>query len=168
MISNVRDQPHGASFKGWARKVSQEFKDRGVEVTTRHGYEIGYRYAWVCVGRNGRGDSDGKAGELSMCMGGGVDGEEEEGCGTQYQRHSKSIDVDRQRCGKCRGMLVQVRPKPRKTDSSKGRKGRFLKKGETNCEPGFERRGGSDGGVEKVVQKIGEIELVDLVDDENE
>ena len=39
--------------------------------------------------------------------------EEEDGCGAEYGRHSKSIDAERHRCGKCKGLLRQVRPTPR-------------------------------------------------------
>lgn len=84
MVSGVKDQPHGASFKTWARKVSAAFGERGVQVTTRHDYEIAYRYIWAC----------------------GT-------CGVQYKRHSKSIDVARHACGSCKGALVQVLPAPR-------------------------------------------------------
>ena len=86
MVSNVRDQPHGASFKRWARLVTSTYCDRGVEVTTKHSYTIDYKYAWVC-------DND--------------------DCATQYERHSKSIDTARHTCGKCRGRLTQIRPVPR-------------------------------------------------------
>lgn len=83
MVSNVRDQPHGASFKVWAKRVTDAFSDRGIEVTTKHSYEIEYKYLWVC---------------------------QDDGCATEYERHSRSIDPARHTCGKCRGKLVQVRP----------------------------------------------------------
>lgn len=86
MVSNVRNQPHGASFKRWARLVTSIYSDRGVEVTTKHSYAIDYKYAWVC---------------------------ENDECSTQYERHSKSIDPARHTCGKCRGRLTQIRPAPR-------------------------------------------------------
>ena len=86
MVSNVRDQPHGASFKSWAKKVMDAFTDRGIVVTTKHSYEIDFKYVWVC-----------------------------EACGVEYKRHSKSINTERCRCGigGCRGRLVQVKPMPR-------------------------------------------------------
>ncbi|GIZ38553.1 hypothetical protein CKM354_000196900 [Cercospora kikuchii] len=87
MISGIKDQPHGASFKSWGRKCSQAFKDRGIEVTTKHSYEIEYKYVWKCV--------------------------EYEECGMEFKRHSKSIDPKRHRCGGCKGNLVQVKPVPR-------------------------------------------------------
>ncbi|PPJ57665.1 hypothetical protein CBER1_00076 [Cercospora berteroae] len=87
MISGIKDQPHGASFKTWGRKCSQAFKDRGIEVTTKHSYEIEYKYVWQCV--------------------------EEEECGMEFKRHSKSIDPKRHRCGGCKGNLVQIKPVPR-------------------------------------------------------
>ncbi|KAF2214383.1 hypothetical protein CERZMDRAFT_83087 [Cercospora zeae-maydis SCOH1-5] len=87
MISGIKDQPHGASFKSWGRKCSQAFKDRGIEVTTKHSYEIEYKYVWKCM--------------------------QEEECGMEFKRHSKSIDPKRHRCGGCKGNLVQVKPVPR-------------------------------------------------------
>jgi predicted SprT family Zn-dependent metalloprotease len=84
MISNIKTNPHGTEFKVWARKVSTAFKERGVEVTTKHTYEIEFKYIWEC-----------------------------EGCKLVYQRHSKSIDPVKHRCGKCKGVLEQVKPVPR-------------------------------------------------------
>lgn len=95
MISNVTDNPHGASFKAWGSKCSKAMKDHPVyggkiEVTTKHNYEIEYKYVWECSG-----------------------------CGQTYGRHSKSIDTDRQRCGSCRNKLVQIKPKPRNVSPRK-------------------------------------------------
>ncbi|KAL8831259.1 MAG: hypothetical protein Q9170_005378 [Blastenia crenularia] len=42
MISNVKDHPHGKEFKIWARKCSAAFAHRGINVTTKHTYEISY------------------------------------------------------------------------------------------------------------------------------
>lgn len=86
MISNVRDQPHGASFKRWASLVTSTFANRGIEVTTKHSYAIDYKYVWACTNDD---------------------------CATEYARHSKSIDPAKHTCGKCRGRLVQIRPAPR-------------------------------------------------------
>lgn len=107
MISNVRDQPHGASFKSWAAKVTSHLRKsevaiwRKVEVTTKHNYAINHKYLWVCAGREPT-----KTMEF-------LNIEEDEGCGAEYGRHSRSIDTAKHRCGKCKGKLVQVRPKPR-------------------------------------------------------
>ncbi|EPE25992.1 GTPase activation, GAP [Glarea lozoyensis ATCC 20868] len=84
MVSGIKDRPHGKEFKEWAAKVSRVFGARGVEVTTKHGYEIAYKFRWEC------GD-----------------------CGLGFERHSRSIDTKRHRCGGCKGVLVQVRPVPR-------------------------------------------------------
>ncbi|GAP85208.2 putative hmg box-containing protein [Rosellinia necatrix] len=62
-------------------------RDRGVEinVTTRHSYEIEYRFVWRCAD-----------------------------CAAEVRRHSRSVDPLRQRCGRCKGgVLVQVKPVPR-------------------------------------------------------
>ena len=85
MVSGVKNQPHGKEFKAWAAKVTSAFGDKGVEVTTKHGYDITYKYIWTC------GD-----------------------CGLEYKRHSKSIDPSKHSCGGCKGRLVQILPAPRK------------------------------------------------------
>ena len=88
MIDGIKDQPHGPAFKAWAAKCTRAFgTSHGVEVTTKHAYNITYKYAWLCT----NGD-----------------------CGTEYQRHSRSIDPEKHGCGKCKGRLEQVRPAPRK------------------------------------------------------
>ncbi|KAF5876468.1 putative hmg box-containing protein [Botrytis fragariae] len=86
MISNIKTNPHGKEFKEWAAKCSNEFGDRGIEVTTKHSYEIEYKYVWECT---------------------------EAGCKTLFKRHSKSIDTQRHRCGACKGVLAQIKPVPR-------------------------------------------------------
>lgn len=95
MISNVRDQPHGANFKAWAQKCIRALRDHPVyggrvEITTKHSYAINFKYIWTCVG-----------------------------CAHEYGRHSRSIDPEKSRCGKCKGMLMQTQPKPRKTAAKK-------------------------------------------------
>ncbi|KAJ4365887.1 hypothetical protein N0V83_008509 [Neocucurbitaria cava] len=84
MLSNIRNNPHGAEFKAWGRKVSSQFAHLGVEVTTKHSYSIEYKYVWECVE-----------------------------CAAEFKRHSRSVDPGRHSCGKCRGRLAQVKPVPR-------------------------------------------------------
>ncbi|KAF1928916.1 uncharacterized protein M421DRAFT_420147 [Didymella exigua CBS 183.55] len=91
MISEVRNNPHGAEFKTWGRKVSLAFADRGVEVTTKHSYAIEYKFVWECVS-----------------------------CGYEFKRHSRSIDTQRHSCGKCKGRLVQTKPAPRAGNAADG------------------------------------------------
>lgn len=90
MIDGVSDRPHGTEFKRWAAACSSLFKSRGVKVTTKHSYDIAYKFAWECTM-----------------------------CGIEYQRHSKSIDIAKQRCGACKATLVQTRPAPRSAAASK-------------------------------------------------
>lgn len=95
MISGVRDNPHGTSFKQWGRKTEEALKDHPVyggriTVTTKHNYEIDYKYVWNCVD-----------------------------CGRRYGRHSKSIDTTRSRCSLCNGSLEQIKPKPRNVSPRK-------------------------------------------------
>jgi predicted SprT family Zn-dependent metalloprotease len=84
LISEVRNNPHGAEFKSWGARVSAAFADRGVEVTTKHSYAIEYKFVWECVE-----------------------------CGYEFKRHSRSVDTERHSCGKCKGRLVQTKPAPR-------------------------------------------------------
>lgn len=84
MISEVRNNPHGAEFKAWASKVSKAFTHKRVEVTTKHSYQIAYKYVWECIV-----------------------------CGYEFKRHSKSVDPTRHSCGRCKGKLVQTKPVPK-------------------------------------------------------
>ncbi|RAL03757.1 uncharacterized protein BO80DRAFT_500073 [Aspergillus ibericus CBS 121593] len=89
MISGVTNNPHGKSFYNWAHKVEKALKDhpiygQHIEITSRHTYEIDYKYVWRCVD-----------------------------CSYDYGRHSKSLDTQKARCGACRGRLQQIKPKPR-------------------------------------------------------
>jgi len=86
MISQVTKEPHGASFKAWAAKTSNAFSGRGIHVTTKHDYDIAYKYIWQCSN---------------------------EECAAEYKRHSKSIDPKKQSCGKCKSRLLQTLPVPR-------------------------------------------------------
>ncbi|KAH7129325.1 SprT-like family-domain-containing protein [Dactylonectria estremocensis] len=85
MISGITNNPHGKEFKIWAAQCSRTFADRGIVVTTKHSYDIDFKYVWEC-----------------------------EACTTEFKRHSKSIDPERHRCGSCKGMLRQTKPVPRK------------------------------------------------------
>ena len=53
-------------------------------MTTKHTYIIDYKYIWECTK-----------------------------CGTEFKRHSKSIDPARHACGACKSKLVQTQPAPR-------------------------------------------------------
>lgn len=88
MVSGIKDKPHGSSFQNWGRIVTQKFSHRSVEVTTKHSFEIDYKYIWQC---------------------------DNEDCGQLYKRHSKSIDLKRHKCGLCSGLLVQIKPVPKKS-----------------------------------------------------
>lgn len=91
MISGIKDNPHGASFKSWAARATCAFKGRNINVTTKHSYEIAYKYICACAS---------------------------ETCGLEYKRHSKSIDPAKHSCGGCKSKLVQVQPAPRKGGAS--------------------------------------------------
>lgn len=92
MVSGVTDRPHGKEFKAWAARCSRVFGDsRGIQVTTKHTYEIDFKYIWACTA-----------------------------CGSEYKRHSKSIDPQRHRCGSCKSVLKQTKPIPRKGNDAAG------------------------------------------------
>ncbi|PHH79963.1 hypothetical protein CDD80_3248 [Ophiocordyceps camponoti-rufipedis] len=85
MISGITKNPHGKEFKAWADKCSRAFgASHGIKVTTKHSYDIDFKYVWAC-----------------------------NDCGSEYKRHSKSIDPKRHRCGSCKGVLAQTKPTPR-------------------------------------------------------
>lgn len=92
MVSGVMNNPHGKEFKAWASRCSARFGGRGIEVTTKHSYEIAFKYVWQCT---------------------------EAGCRLEFKRHSKSIDPKRHSCGLCKGRLVQTRPVPREGGGEK-------------------------------------------------
>ncbi|KFA53013.1 hypothetical protein S40293_05906 [Stachybotrys chartarum IBT 40293] len=98
MIDGVSNNPHGEHFKAWARQCSRAFSTRGVQVTTKHSYEIDYKYVWQCTA-----------------------------CRTEFKRHSKSIDPRRHRCGDCRSTLAQIKPKPRATKGQPSEYQAFVK-----------------------------------------
>ncbi|KAK3070797.1 hypothetical protein LTR53_009831 [Teratosphaeriaceae sp. CCFEE 6253] len=93
MISGIKDQPHGKQFQAWSRQCTRAFGHRGVQVTTKHAYQIEYRYIWRCSNDD---------------------------CAAECKRHSKSIDPKRQTCGSCRGTLLQIKPVPRKDAAGGG------------------------------------------------
>lgn len=79
VVDGVSKPPHGTCFKKWAAVATCRIP--GSEVTTTHDYKIQYKYAWACT---------------------------KPGCTFLVQRHSRSIDVNRQLCGRCRGRLMEV------------------------------------------------------------
>ncbi|KAH8724556.1 SprT-like family-domain-containing protein [Phaeosphaeriaceae sp. PMI808] len=128
MISNVRNNPHGAEFKAWGRKATQAFAQRGVEVTTKHSYAIAYKYVWECVS-----------------------------CGYEFKRHSKSVDTARHSCGKCKGRLVQTKPTPRGVGVA-GKKEKseyqvFVKENFARVKKGMVD-GGESGQMSKVMEAV--------------
>ncbi|KAL6898728.1 SprT-like family domain-containing protein [Trichoderma evansii] len=89
MINGIKDNPHGKEFKVWAAKCSKVFGSQGIKVTTKHTYEIDFKYVWTCTE-----------------------------CGCEYKRHSKSIDPNRHRCGSCKALLEQTKPTPRQASTA--------------------------------------------------
>jgi predicted SprT family Zn-dependent metalloprotease len=82
---------HGASFKQWGDQCVRALEGHPiyggrVEVTTKHTYEINHKYIWACKAQD---------------------------CDFKVGRHSKSVDITRQFCGRCRGGLEQIKPVPR-------------------------------------------------------
>lgn len=81
MMDGVTSRPHGAEFKRWATMCSSKFADRAIKVTTKHSYDIDFKYVWECSS-----------------------------CGVEFKRHSKSIDPSKHRCGACKSELKQTKP----------------------------------------------------------
>lgn len=98
MVSGVTTNPHGKEFKAWAAKVTRHFGGRGIEVTTKHSYDIDFKYVWECTA-----------------------------CGLEFKRHSKSIHTDRHRCGACKSELRQTKPVPRGKPGKESEYQKFMK-----------------------------------------
>jgi predicted SprT family Zn-dependent metalloprotease len=79
VIDGVSKPAHGPCFRKWAAVATSRVPS--IEVTTTHDYQIQYKYAWACTSS---------------------------GCGFLVQRHSRSVDIERHCCGRCRGRLVEV------------------------------------------------------------
>ncbi|KAK9894793.1 hypothetical protein P389DRAFT_146453, partial [Cystobasidium minutum MCA 4210] len=70
---------HGAAFTTWGKKIMRCRSD--IKVTTKHTYEIAYKYSWQCTNP---------------------------ACQKIYGRHSKSVDPARHACGVCSGKLARL------------------------------------------------------------
>ena len=86
LIDGITKPAHGKCFKKWAKKGMKNIPD--LIVTTTHSYEIQFKYAWACTTPK---------------------------CGVVIQRHSRSVDVSKQVCGRCRGRLTEIEV-PKKGD----------------------------------------------------
>ncbi|KAI0165070.1 SprT-like family-domain-containing protein [Hypoxylon sp. FL1284] len=84
VLSGKPKMAHGAEFKAWGARCGRLFADRGIVVTTKHNYEIDYKYVWRCAS-----------------------------CPWEVKRHSKSVNTDLHRCASCKGRLMQIKPTPR-------------------------------------------------------
>jgi hypothetical protein len=109
---------HGKDWHAWVEKtltclrsakvgaddprIRRSWND--VHISVKHDYEIDYKYVWLCAGRS-RVQQQHDGLPLLGTVG-------EDACGMEYSRHSKSINPDKDRCGKCKGWLLQVRPVP--------------------------------------------------------
>ncbi|EPX72546.1 HMG box protein [Schizosaccharomyces octosporus yFS286] len=81
LIDREMQSPHGACFKAWAKRLMNKFPS--IEITSKHNYDIDYKYKWLCIN---------------------------EACNKLYQRHSKSVDPKRHVCALCTSRLVQIAP----------------------------------------------------------
>jgi predicted SprT family Zn-dependent metalloprotease len=82
VMDDIAKPAHGSCFQKWAKRASRAIPD--IVVTTTHNYEIDFKYKWVCVNYPDR-------------------------CNVMVQRHSRSVNVERQICGKCKGRLREVK-----------------------------------------------------------
>ena len=76
LVDHVAKPPHGDVFKKWAKMAMQTYP--GTNVSTCHAYAIHTPFKWKCT---------------------------QTWCEQEYGRHSKSIDVEKKRCGLCGGRL---------------------------------------------------------------
>jgi len=76
LVDHVAKPPHGAVFKEWAKKAMNTYP--GTNVSTCHAYAIHTPFKWKCT---------------------------QTWCEQEYGRHSKSIDIEKKRCGLCAGRL---------------------------------------------------------------
>jgi hypothetical protein len=79
MIDGVYKPSHGKCFQKWAQIAMKHV--HGIEVTTTHDYQISFKYAWACTTSK---------------------------CGCVIKRHSRSVDVNKHRCGRCQGKLMEI------------------------------------------------------------
>eukprot|EP00984_Skeletonema_dohrnii_P020898 scaffold10295_cov121-Skeletonema_dohrnii-CCMP3373.AAC.1 len=79
LVDGVHKPPHGKVFKNWASKSMRKIKD--VEVTTTHDYQISYKFAWACTNAK---------------------------CNVVIKRHSRSVDLNKHCCGKCKNKLIEI------------------------------------------------------------
>lgn len=79
LIDGISKPPHGAVFQKWSRKVTTVFPQ--LNITTCHNYEIQYKFRYQCCN---------------------------EQCQVIIGRHSKSININRHRCGRCNSALVEL------------------------------------------------------------
>ncbi|KZT67662.1 hypothetical protein DAEQUDRAFT_385518 [Daedalea quercina L-15889] len=78
IISDDPTENHGSIFHGWANKIMRARPE--IEITTKHNYEIDYKYEWKCLE-----------------------------CAKVYGRFSKSINPDECVCGACKvGKLIPL------------------------------------------------------------
>lgn len=96
LMDKISKPPHGPCFKKWANLATRRIP--GLLVSTTHEYVTNsYKYAWACTNEN---------------------------CDFIIQRHSRSVDVNRHCCGKCKEKLVEVEvPDP---ESLKQKQGAFV------------------------------------------
>jgi len=136
---------------------------RAIEVTTKHDYEINHKYLWICIGQPPQTTAAAILGDARQFLS-LPDDDADPGCGAEYGRHSRSIDPEKHRCGKCKGLLAQVRPKPKLRQATSPRKaggvgGSGGKMKDSGLIEGLER------GKEELIEKLERaIDLVNLSD----
>ena len=81
IINGVCKPPHGPQFKHYGAKASRMFPE--LKVSTCHNYKIAYKYIYRCINyRSGK-------------------------CAWEMGRHSRSVDLLKQVCGRCRGHILE-------------------------------------------------------------
>jgi len=78
IIDDTSKPAHGDVFKKWAKRGMSK---TDVIVTTRHTYEIAYKFAWAC---------------------------QNSFCGAVIKRQSRSVDPSKHVCSACKGNLIEI------------------------------------------------------------
>ena len=112
LLSGSFKAAHGPYFKAWARLVEVRFgPSRGIKISTKHSYELEWKYIWRCIEH-----------------------------GHELHRARNTIDPKIHTCGKCRGRLEQIKPKPRAGNKGKaGKKADGVGKATTGSYQAFVR-----------------------------
>jgi hypothetical protein len=105
IIEGIKKPPHGEAFQRWGQRA---FLITGLPVTRCHNYNVSYKHNWKCVGNSTTTTTTTATTKTTNHMPQDKSSKSSKGCGAVIGRHSKSIDVTKQICARCRGKLQYV------------------------------------------------------------